>query len=102
MYNSKIKKWYSNSITNKKKVKNNINILKLYINIYLYNNYKCLFYQINFREVILLNPDLIKIGKEMLEISKKLEKKVLNNLEKHNTLLQYYNESSIAKQKAIW
>ncbi|XP_016906021.1 SWI/SNF-related matrix-associated actin-dependent regulator of chromatin subfamily A-like protein 1 [Apis cerana] len=53
------------------------------------------------REVILLNPDLIKIGKEMLEISKKLEKKVLNNLEKHNTLLQYYNESSIAKQKAI-
>lgn len=38
----------------------------------------------------------------MLEISKKLEKKVLNNLEKHNTLLQYYNESSIAKQKAIW
>lgn len=56
----------------------------------------------NFREIILLNPDLIKIGKEMLEISKKLKGKILNNLEKHNTLLQYYNESSVAKQKAIW
>lgn len=38
----------------------------------------------------------------MLEISKKLKGKILNNLEKHNTLLQYYNESSVAKQKAIW
>nr|XP_012147228.1 PREDICTED: SWI/SNF-related matrix-associated actin-dependent regulator of chromatin subfamily A-like protein 1 isoform X2 [Megachile rotundata] len=54
------------------------------------------------REVIVLDPDLIKIGtKEMKEISAKLERSSLTGMERHNTLLQYYNESSIAKQKAI-
>ncbi|XP_071856734.1 SWI/SNF-related matrix-associated actin-dependent regulator of chromatin subfamily A-like protein 1 isoform X1 [Bombus fervidus] len=54
------------------------------------------------REVIILDPGLIKVGtKEMVEISKKLEREVLNGMEKHHTLLQYYNESGVAKQKAI-
>lgn len=54
------------------------------------------------REVIILDPGLIKVGtKEMVEISKKLEREVLNGVERHHTLLQYYNESGVAKQKAI-
>lgn len=54
------------------------------------------------REVIILDPGLIKVGtKEMVEISKKLEREVLNGIEKHRTLLHYYNESGVAKQKAI-
>ncbi|XP_076626647.1 SWI/SNF-related matrix-associated actin-dependent regulator of chromatin subfamily A-like protein 1 [Colletes latitarsis] len=54
------------------------------------------------REVIILDPDLIKASaKEMVEASKQLEQKVLNARERHNALLQYYNESSFAKQKAI-
>lgn len=38
----------------------------------------------------------------MVEMSKKLEQEVLNGMKRHHTLLQYYNESSIAKQKAVW
>nr|XP_031848346.1 SWI/SNF-related matrix-associated actin-dependent regulator of chromatin subfamily A-like protein 1 [Nomia melanderi] len=54
------------------------------------------------REVIVLDPDLIKAGtKEMEEMSKALERTTLNGIERHAALLQYYNESSIAKQKAI-
>lgn len=62
-----------------------------------------LIFSLNFREIIILNPDLIKsTTKEMVLTSKKLERKVLNSIERHNALLEYYNESSIAKQKAIW
>ena len=54
------------------------------------------------REVIILDPDLIKAGtKEMIEMSKTLERKALNGTEMHNTLLQYYNQSGSAKQKAV-
>lgn len=54
------------------------------------------------REVIMLDPDLVKAGtKEMLEMSKQMERKVLTGLEQHTALIHYYNESSIAKQKAI-
>ncbi|XP_076549329.1 SWI/SNF-related matrix-associated actin-dependent regulator of chromatin subfamily A-like protein 1 [Osmia lignaria lignaria] len=54
------------------------------------------------REVIVLDPNLIKNStKEMKEISAKLERKTLRGVERHNTLLQYYNECSYAKQKAI-
>lgn len=38
----------------------------------------------------------------MIQMSQKLEREVLNGIERHSTLLQYYNESSIAKQKAVW
>ncbi|KZC09702.1 PREDICTED: SWI/SNF-related matrix-associated actin-dependent regulator of chromatin subfamily A-like protein 1 [Dufourea novaeangliae] len=54
------------------------------------------------REIIVLDPDLIKVGtKEMEEVSKKLEKTNLRGTERHNTLIQYYNETSFAKQKAV-
>lgn len=57
----------------------------------------------NSREVVVLDPDLIEAStKEMEEMSKMLERKVLSGIERRITLLQYYNESSIAKQKAIW
>ena len=53
------------------------------------------------REVIMLDPDLIKAGtKEMIKISETLQRQALNGIEKHNTILQYYNESAFAKQKA--
>lgn len=51
----------------------------------------------------MLDPDLIKAGtKEMIEMSETLERKALNGIEKHNTLLHYYNQSGLAKQKAAW
>ncbi|XP_076674746.1 SWI/SNF-related matrix-associated actin-dependent regulator of chromatin subfamily A-like protein 1 [Andrena cerasifolii] len=54
------------------------------------------------REVVILNPDLIKAGtEEMIEMSKTLERKALSSLERHNTLLQYYTESGLAKHKAV-
>ncbi|XP_054007521.1 SWI/SNF-related matrix-associated actin-dependent regulator of chromatin subfamily A-like protein 1 [Hylaeus anthracinus] len=54
------------------------------------------------REVVMLDPDLIKVGSaEMVEMSQKMERKVLTGIERHTALLQYYNESGIAKQKAI-
>ena len=54
------------------------------------------------REVIILDPDLIKAGtKEMIEMSETLKRKALNGAEGHNTLLQYYNQSGSAKQKAV-
>ena len=54
------------------------------------------------REVIILDPDLIKAGtKEMVEMSETLERKSLNGVERHNTLLQYYNQSGLAKHKAV-
>ncbi|XP_017752379.1 PREDICTED: SWI/SNF-related matrix-associated actin-dependent regulator of chromatin subfamily A-like protein 1 [Eufriesea mexicana] len=54
------------------------------------------------REVIILDPDVIKVStKEMVQMSQKLERKVLNGMERHCALLQYYNESSIAKQRAV-
>ncbi|CAL7946842.1 unnamed protein product [Xylocopa violacea] len=54
------------------------------------------------REVVMLDPDLIAVGtKDMIQISKQLERKVLTGMERHTALLQYYHESGIAKQKAI-
>ena len=54
------------------------------------------------REVIILDPGLIKAGtKEMIEISETLERKALKGTERHNTILQYYNQSGSAKQKAV-
>lgn len=57
---------------------------------------------IHFRQVIILDPVLIKAGtKQMCEMSKKMEKNMAA-LERHNTLLQYYAESSCARLKAVW
>ncbi|XP_047352619.1 SWI/SNF-related matrix-associated actin-dependent regulator of chromatin subfamily A-like protein 1 isoform X1 [Vespa velutina] len=54
------------------------------------------------RQVIILNPDLIKVGtKEMEDMSKELEQKVSTGLEHHNALLQYYNTSSFVRLKAV-
>ncbi|XP_076287420.1 SWI/SNF-related matrix-associated actin-dependent regulator of chromatin subfamily A-like protein 1 [Lasioglossum baleicum] len=54
------------------------------------------------REVVILDADLIKVGtKEMQEMSKKLQSTSLSGKIRHHTLLQYYNESSFAKEKAI-
>ncbi|KAG7196652.1 hypothetical protein KM043_015990 [Ampulex compressa] len=54
------------------------------------------------RQVIILDPVLIKADtKEMLNMSQKLEQKSLPSIERHNTLLQYYNESSIVRLKAV-
>ncbi|CAK9809883.1 SWI/SNF-related matrix-associated actin-dependent regulator of chromatin subfamily A-like protein 1 [Anthophora plagiata] len=54
------------------------------------------------REVVILDAGLIKAGtKAMKEMSKKLKGTVLTGVERHSTLLQYYNESSIAKREAI-
>jgi len=53
------------------------------------------------RQVIILDPVLIKAGtKQMKEMSKQLQKKI-TGLERHNALLQYYTESSFAKLKAV-
>ncbi|KAL0104812.1 hypothetical protein PUN28_016447 [Cardiocondyla obscurior] len=52
------------------------------------------------RQVIILDPDLIKAGKQMKEMSKQMQKNI-SGLEKHNALLQYYVESSFARQKAV-
>lgn len=70
-----------------------------YLSLY---KYKCLFYKKNYRQVIVLNPELIKAGTEQMKaISTKLERN-LNGMERHQALLLYYNQSSIAKEKAIW
>lgn len=53
------------------------------------------------RQVIILDPVLIKTGKRMNEMSKQLQTNI-TNLERHNTLLQYYSESSFARIKAVW
>ncbi|XP_011876001.1 PREDICTED: SWI/SNF-related matrix-associated actin-dependent regulator of chromatin subfamily A-like protein 1 [Vollenhovia emeryi] len=53
------------------------------------------------RQVIILDPALIKAGtKQMKEMSLKMQKKA-TALERHNALLQYYNESSFARLKAV-
>ena len=55
------------------------------------------------RQKVLLDPHLIKAAtKEMKEASKKLEKSSMNGAMKHNALLEYYNETSKAKEKAVW
>lgn len=55
-----------------------------------------------FRQVIILDPVLIKAGtKEMREKSEQLQKHV-TGLDRHNALLQYYTESSTARLKAVW
>lgn len=57
---------------------------------------------VRFRQVIILDPVLIKAGtKEMRKMSKQLEKKI-TGLERHHALLQYYTESSYARLKAVW
>lgn len=57
----------------------------------------------NFRQVIILDPVLIKAGdKDVQEYSEKVSKPSLTGLEKHSLLLQYYNESSMKKVKAVW
>ncbi|KAK2584538.1 hypothetical protein KPH14_006907 [Odynerus spinipes] len=54
------------------------------------------------RQMIILDPVLIKAGtKEMEEMSSKLQRKTLSGVERHNALLQYYNESSFARLKAV-
>ncbi|KAL6439202.1 hypothetical protein ACFW04_003853 [Cataglyphis niger] len=52
------------------------------------------------RQVIILDPVLIKTGKRMNEMSKQLQTNI-TNLERHNTLLQFYSESSFARIKAV-
>ncbi|XP_039312253.1 SWI/SNF-related matrix-associated actin-dependent regulator of chromatin subfamily A-like protein 1 isoform X2 [Solenopsis invicta] len=53
------------------------------------------------RQMIILDSGLIKTGtKRMNEMSKKMEKHMAA-LEKHSTLIQYYNETSDVKLKAI-
>ncbi|XP_011330154.2 SWI/SNF-related matrix-associated actin-dependent regulator of chromatin subfamily A-like protein 1 [Ooceraea biroi] len=53
------------------------------------------------RQVVILDPDLIKAGtKQMEEMSQQLQKK-LTGLEGHNAMLDYYNESSFARMKAV-
>jgi hypothetical protein len=52
--------------------------------------------------MIILDSGLVKTGtKSMNEMSKKMEKH-MTALEKHHTLIQYYNETSGVKLKAIW
>ncbi|XP_012215897.1 SWI/SNF-related matrix-associated actin-dependent regulator of chromatin subfamily A-like protein 1 [Linepithema humile] len=52
------------------------------------------------RQVIMLDPDLIKAStKQMENISKQLQKKT--GFEKHTALLEYYNQSSFARLKAV-
>lgn len=64
--------------------------------------YKCLFYKKNFRQVIILDSELIKTGTEQMKaMSTKLERN-LNGVERHQALLVYYNQSSIAKEGAVW
>lgn len=54
------------------------------------------------RQMIILDPLLIKAGtKEMEEMSSHLQRKALSGIERHKALLQYYNESSIARLKAV-
>ncbi|KMQ95423.1 swi snf-related matrix-associated actin-dependent regulator [Lasius niger] len=53
------------------------------------------------RQVIILDPVLIKTGRRMTEMSKELQMTKITGLERHNTLLQYYTESSYARIKAI-
>lgn len=56
-----------------------------------------------FRQVVILNPDLVKIGmKEMEDMSKELQQKVSTGLEHHNALLQYFNKSSFVRLEAVW
>lgn len=50
--------------------------------------------------MVILDPTLIKTGKRMNEMEKELQKSK-TGLEKHNTLLEYYRESSFARVKAI-
>ncbi|KAH0952756.1 hypothetical protein HN011_010895 [Eciton burchellii] len=53
------------------------------------------------RQVIILDPDLIKASNKQLKgLATQFQKK-LTGLERHNALLQYYNESSFARMKAI-
>ncbi|KYN17633.1 SWI/SNF-related matrix-associated actin-dependent regulator of chromatin subfamily A-like protein 1, partial [Trachymyrmex cornetzi] len=52
------------------------------------------------REVIILDPDLIKTGKKMWEMSQRLQTNI-TALERHNALIQYYSQTSYAKVKAV-
>lgn len=54
-----------------------------------------------FRQVIILDPVLIKAGtKQMEKMSQQLQ--IKTGFERHNALLQYYTESSFARLKAVW
>ncbi|XP_011694031.1 PREDICTED: SWI/SNF-related matrix-associated actin-dependent regulator of chromatin subfamily A-like protein 1 isoform X2 [Wasmannia auropunctata] len=53
------------------------------------------------REVIILDPALIKSGtKQMGEMAKLLQRNI-SGTERHNAIVQYYNESSYARLKAV-
>ncbi|XP_072765590.1 SWI/SNF-related matrix-associated actin-dependent regulator of chromatin subfamily A-like protein 1 isoform X3 [Anoplolepis gracilipes] len=52
------------------------------------------------RQVIILDPTLIKTRKRMNEMSKQLQTNITNS-ERHNTLLQYYTDSSFARLKGV-
>ncbi|XP_026672376.1 SWI/SNF-related matrix-associated actin-dependent regulator of chromatin subfamily A-like protein 1 isoform X2 [Ceratina calcarata] len=54
------------------------------------------------REVIILDSALVSAStKEMQEMSKKMENTTLKGVARHSTLVQYYNETSTAKLKAV-
>ncbi|XP_031779096.1 SWI/SNF-related matrix-associated actin-dependent regulator of chromatin subfamily A-like protein 1 [Nasonia vitripennis] len=54
------------------------------------------------RQKIILDPHMIKAAtKEMEAASKEMQKKSLTGAQKHGALLQYYSESSKAKEKAV-
>ncbi|XP_066597490.1 SWI/SNF-related matrix-associated actin-dependent regulator of chromatin subfamily A-like protein 1 isoform X2 [Prorops nasuta] len=54
------------------------------------------------RQIVLLNPDLIKAGTEkMKDCLKQLNKTSLKPLEKQRQILEYYNESSGCRLKAV-
>lgn len=53
-----------------------------------------------FRKVIILDSSLIKTGKQMREMSQRLQTNI-TGLERHSTLIQYYNQSSYARVTAV-
>ncbi|XP_018300731.1 SWI/SNF-related matrix-associated actin-dependent regulator of chromatin subfamily A-like protein 1 [Mycetomoellerius zeteki] len=52
------------------------------------------------RKVIILDSSLIKTGKQMREMSQRLQTNI-TGLERHSTLIQYYNQSSYARVTAV-
>lgn len=55
-----------------------------------------------FRQVIILDPVLIKAGTEQMKEKLEQMQKKVTGLDRHNAMLQYYNESSEARLQAVW
>ncbi|XP_014478988.1 PREDICTED: SWI/SNF-related matrix-associated actin-dependent regulator of chromatin subfamily A-like protein 1 [Dinoponera quadriceps] len=53
------------------------------------------------RQMVILNPDLIKAGTREMRDKFEQMRKNTTGLERHNVLLQYYTESSIARLRAV-